>query len=71
MTPPSPDASDRDFLAWIHERLEHVYGDSRLIGHMHRLRSIIAATPAGQHTRVTGEGKNSLEALMDSLPPTP
>lgn len=33
--------NDKDFLIWIHERLEHVHGDNKLCSHMHRLRSII------------------------------
>lgn len=37
--------NDREFLMWIHERLEHVHGEDRLVDYMHKLRAIIASTP--------------------------
>jgi hypothetical protein len=58
---------DRDFLIWIHARLEHVHGESHLVDYMHKLRAIIAATPPDQVSPNTGQGKNSLPALIESL----
>jgi hypothetical protein len=62
-----PDDSDRGFLMWIHERLEHVHGESRLMDCMHKLRAIIADMPADRKTVSVGQGKNSLEALQQSI----
>ncbi len=52
---------------WVHERLEHVHGESRLRDYMHKLRAIIADMPADQNTVSVGQGKNSLEALQEEL----
>ena len=60
--------NDRDFLCWIHERLEHVHGEKHLVDYMHKLRSIIAATPPERTTPNAGQGKNSLEELRASWP---
>ncbi len=57
---------DRKFLCWLHERLEHVYGDNRLVDFMHKLRAIIAATPPEQETPNVGS-YNSLEELLRKL----
>lgn len=38
--------TDREFLMWLHERLEKVHGVSPLVDYMHRLRQIVFATPA-------------------------
>lgn len=32
---------DREFLIWIHERLEHVHKEKPLYDYMHKLRAII------------------------------
>lgn len=53
---------DRDFLKWIHERLEHVYGESPLLDYMHKLRAIIAVTDPEQETLNMGMS-NSLKDL--------
>ena len=58
--------SDRAFLCWIHERLEHVHGENPLMSHMHRLRRFIEAA-ATTRTDVYTEGNNSLEELMERL----
>ena len=57
---------DRDFLIWIHERLEHVHGENPHYGFMHRLRCIIRATPDNQHTP-NMNSKNSLEEMLESI----
>ncbi len=41
---------DREFLTWIHERLQHVHGEPHEVDYMGKLRSIIMATPEGQET---------------------
>lgn len=45
---------DREHLIWIHERLVHVHSESPLHDYMHKLRAIIAATPAEQETPTVG-----------------
>lgn len=42
--------TDREFLMWIHERLERVHGENPLMDYMHKLRAIIYAMPASQET---------------------
>jgi hypothetical protein len=59
--------SDRGFLTWLHERLEHVHGENHSVDYMHQLRSIIAEIPADRKTELGGRGKNSLEALQQSI----
>ena len=58
--------TDREFLCWIHERLEHVHGESPLIDYMHKLRAIIKATP---RERITPNvpSHTSLKELMETL----
>lgn len=60
--------SDRDFLCWIHERLEHVHGEKPIVDYMHKLRAVIEATPPDRISANTGEGKNSLDELRASWP---
>ncbi len=55
----------RDELMGIHEWLERDCGISPLIGHMHTLRSIIAATDPNATCR--GSGHNSLHELREYL----
>jgi hypothetical protein len=62
-----PNDSDRGFLMWIHERLEHVHDESRLSDYMHKLRAIIADMPADRRTISVGQGKNSLESLQEFI----
>jgi hypothetical protein len=52
---------DREFLIWIHERLEHVHNESTFVDYMHKLRSIITATPEDQETPNDGRGGNSIK----------
>ena len=33
--------TDREFLAWIHERLEHVHHENPHMDYMHALRAIV------------------------------
>lgn len=57
---------DRDFLIWIHERLEHVHGENPHFDYMHKLRCTIRATPEDQETP-NMDSKNSLEEMLTSI----
>lgn len=61
------DLTDRDFLCWIHERLEHVYNESPIVDFMNKLRVIITTIPANQRTPNDGRACLSLEELRRSL----
>lgn len=56
---------DREFLMWIHERLELVHGDSPLVDYMHKLRAIIRNTPKDKETPNTSSC-NSLDELKET-----
>jgi hypothetical protein len=58
---------DREFLMWMHERLEKVHGERPLVDYMHKLRAIIKATPADKETPKT-TCCNSLDELREELP---
>ncbi len=58
--------NDRDFLMWIHERLEHVHKESACVDYMHKLRAIIKSTPSGKCSPNTGTC-NSLEDLEKEM----
>ena len=55
---------DRDFLIWIHERLEHVHNENPLMDYIHKLRAIISITNPNQCTPNTGKF-NGIDALQD------
>lgn len=57
---------DREFLIWLHERLEHVHGESPIVDYMHKLRAIIKATDGKQRTPNMDIG-NSLQDVLDGL----
>lgn len=59
---------DREFLMWLHERLEHQHGESPNVDYMHKLRAIIRDTPADQYSPNTHTG-NSLDDIKDILSP--
>jgi len=42
--------TDKDFLIWIHNRLEFVHGELHHADYMHKLRTIIDATPEDKIT---------------------
>lgn len=54
---------DREFLIWLHERLEHVHKEHHLLDYMHKFRAVISAIPENQETN-SYLGKNSLEELI-------
>jgi serine/threonine protein kinase len=53
---------DREFLKWLHERLEHVHGESPIVDYMHKLRAIIRDTPPDRVSINCNTG-NKLEDL--------
>lgn len=57
---------DKEFLKWIHERLEYVHKESPLMDYMHKLRAIIRDMDADQCSPNTNTG-NSLKDLEKSL----
>lgn len=58
---------DRDFLIWLHARLETVHGEQPIVDYMHKLRAVITAIPADQDTPNDGRGKNGLPDLEVAL----
>lgn len=56
---------DRDFLKWIHERLEHVYQENPLMDYMHKLRAIIATTDPDKET--LNQGMSNSLAEVDGV----
>ena len=54
---------DREFLCWIHERLQYQYKESDCADFMHKLRAIIKNTDKNKVSIVCGTG-NSLEELL-------
>jgi hypothetical protein len=57
---------DREFLIWLHGRLEKVHGENDCYDYMHKLRAIIRATPKDQVTPNMGTG-NSLADFLKTL----
>ena len=51
--------TDRELLAWIHERLELVHHENPHADYMHRLREIVLSTPLDRRTVNTGSGNSS------------
>lgn len=41
---------DKNFLAWLHERLELVHNENPNVDYMHKLRAIIRTIPKDQET---------------------
>ena len=60
------EVEDREFLMWLHFRLEHVHGESSCVDYMHKLRAIIKGTPKDKRTPNVGTG-NSLNELKQVL----
>lgn len=56
---------DRDFLKWIHVRLEHVYQENPLVDYMHKLRAIIATTDPDKET--LNQGMSNSLAEVDGV----
>lgn len=56
---------DREFLKWIHARLEHVHHESPLMDYMHKLRAIIATTDPDKETMNQGMSNSLAEVDGD------
>lgn len=56
---------DRDFLKWIHARLEHVHQENPLVDYMHKLRAIIATTDPDKET--LNQGMSNSLAEVDGV----
>ena len=54
---------DKDFLIWLHERLDMVYGEDPLKDYMHKLRAIIRDTPPDRESPNNNTG-NSLADIL-------
>lgn len=54
---------DREFLIWLHARLERVHGESADKDYMHKLRAIINNMDKRHCTPNTGSG-NRLEDVL-------
>lgn len=54
--------NDREFLIWIHERLQHVHGENPLTDYMHKLRVIILGTDPLRET-ANVDTYNSIEEI--------
>lgn len=57
---------DRDFLIWIHGRLENVYGENPQVDFMCKLRSVINATDPKKCTPNIGEAIAQQETLSST-----
>lgn len=55
---------DKEFLKWLHARLEHVHGENPLVDYMHKLRAIIHATDDCQSSPNTAT-YNALEDMEE------
>ena len=42
---------DKEFLQWIHDRLQHQHGENPYVDYMHKLRAIIKETNPEQVTQ--------------------
>lgn len=58
---------DREFLMWIHQRLENVHGEDHLLDYMHKLRCIIVDTHPNRMTPNDGRGGNNYKDLVKIL----
>ena len=55
--------NDRDFLMWLHARLEKVHGENAYYDYMHKLRAIIKATPIDKVTPNMQDGLEGEEIV--------
>lgn len=53
---------DKEFLMWLHERLEQAHKENPCYDYMHKLRCIIRNTPSDKYTPNMGSC-NNLEDL--------
>lgn len=55
---------DAAFLTWLHNRLQYQHGEHPTLDYMHRLRSIILATPSSKSTHNLASNPSGLPAIM-------
>ncbi len=48
-------ATNTDFLRWLHERLEHIYGEDPRVDYMIKLRRLSEGKPIQARYRIPGE----------------
>ncbi len=53
--------TDKEFLAWLHERLEFVHNENPIKDYMHKLRAIAISLPPDRRTIDLGSGNNSAD----------
>lgn len=58
---------DRDFLLWLHERLDYIHNESPRMNYMRKLRCIATAIPADQETPADERGMNNVDELRNKL----
>lgn len=62
---------DRDFLAWLHERLEYVLKIDPTTDYMHKLRAIVLQTDSekcSEGRNISANNSKDMRALMASYP---
>ncbi len=57
---------DREYLIWLHRRLNNVFKEGENMDYMHKLRALIKATPKDRVTSNIGS-HNNLESLLLAL----
>jgi hypothetical protein len=60
---------DREFLIWVHERLENVHGENPLVDYMHKLRNIILVYPKHKTSKNKAQF-NDIDSLKKHLEET-
>lgn len=59
---------DKAFLAWLHERLEFVHGESPNMDYMGKLRAIIRTTPDDRESLNNMEPVSIVRDTVSRLP---
>lgn len=54
---------DREFLIWLHERLEYIHGESPLVDYMRKLRGIIMSVQPDQESAPVAFGMAQITIL--------
>lgn len=59
--------TDREYLIGLHNRLTKHYGESPLLGYLHRLRAIILNTPNDRISSASEYTTHSIEEVVAIL----